>query len=217
MNLYEFFQGDSNWWWVLPVLIFAARVVDVSLGTLRVLFLSRGMKLLAPVVGFFEVLIWITAIAQVVRNLDNVICFFAYAGGYGLGTFVGLMIEEKLAMGTIILRVIPQVRGEELVEELRRRNHRVTCIDAQGALGKVNVIFSVIRRGDLPEVLDVVKSFNPQAFYTVEDVRRANGSWRQLRRCKPQPQVRPLRQAAGPDGCPGTASVRGESRGGGTK
>lgn len=180
MNLEFLLHSESNWWWVLPVLVFAARVVDVSLGTLRMVFVSRGMKYLAPLVGFFEVLVWITAVAQVVRNLDNSICFLAYAAGYGLGTFVGLTIEQKLAMGMLIVRVITQQEGDALVRELRRRDYRVTCIDAHGATGEVNVIFTVIRRSDLPDALKAVRSFNPQAFYTVEDVRTVSGSSRRL-------------------------------------
>lgn len=174
MNLQTFLHSDYNWWWILPVLVFLARVVDVSLGTLRVLFLSRGLKILAPFVGFFEVLIWITAIAQVVHNIDNALCYFAYAAGYGLGTFVGLQIEERLALGTLIVRIITQGNGEHLVQALRSKDLRVTCIDAQGAAGPVKVVFTVIRRSRLSEVLYIVRVFNPNAFYTVEDVRNVS-------------------------------------------
>jgi uncharacterized protein YebE (UPF0316 family) len=171
MNLHVLLGSNGGWWWILPVLVCLARVLDVSLGTLRVVFVSRGLKMVAPVVGFFEVLIWIAAIAQVVHNLDNVICYVAYATGFGIGTYVGLLIEERLALGTLILRIITQKEGDDLVTELRRRNLGVTCIDAQGASGGVKIIFVVVRRGDLPQALDTLRTLNPRAFYTVEDVR----------------------------------------------
>jgi uncharacterized protein YebE (UPF0316 family) len=171
MNLHVLLGANGGWWWILPVLVCLARVVDVSLGTLRVVFVSRGLTMVAPVVGFFEVLIWIAAIAQVVHNLDNVICYVAYATGFGIGTYVGLLIEERLALGTLILRIITQKEGEDLVAELRRRNLGVTCMDAQGASGRVKIIFVVVRRGDLPQTLDALRTLNPRASYTVEDVR----------------------------------------------
>jgi uncharacterized protein YebE (UPF0316 family) len=171
MNLQFLLQGSGHGWWVLPAFVFFARVADVSLGTLRLVFVSRGWKRLAPVVGFFEVFIWICAIAQVVRNLDNMACYFAYAAGYACGTFVGLAIEQRLALGTVILRIITQQEGDALAAELRRNNFGVTCLDAEGALGRVKIIFSIIRRGSLTRALATVKSHNPNAFYTVEDVR----------------------------------------------
>jgi len=173
MNLeFESLFGISiAWWWALPLLVFFARIMDVSLGTLRVLFVSRGLKLLAPAVGFFEVLIWITAIAQIIRDLDNFLCYFAYAGGYALGTFVGLQIEERLAMGMVAVRIITQREADELVGELLRQEFGVTCVDAQGRYGRVKIIFTIVRRRDLRHVLKTVGQHQPKAFYTVEDIR----------------------------------------------
>jgi uncharacterized protein YebE (UPF0316 family) len=174
MDIHALIGHDAQWWWILPLLVFVARVMDVSLGTLRIMFVSRGLKILAPIVGFCEVFIWIVAVAQVVRNADNIICYLAYATGFGLGTYVGLMIEGRLALGTLILRIITQQGGAALVTELRRRNLGVTCIDAEGSEGAVKIIFAVIRRTDLRHVLEAVQRFNPKAFYTIEDVRAVN-------------------------------------------
>ncbi|GAE87820.1 hypothetical protein JCM21531_1220 [Acetivibrio straminisolvens JCM 21531] len=82
------------------MLIFFSRIIDVTIGTIRIIFVSRGKKYLAPVLGFFEVLVWIVAISQVMQNLNNFACYFAYAAGFATGTFVGIIIEEKLAIGT---------------------------------------------------------------------------------------------------------------------
>lgn len=162
--------------WVIVLLIILARVVDVSLGTLRVVFVSRGMKWLAPVTGFFEVLVWITAIAQIMRNLDSWVTYVAYAFGYALGTFIGIQVEERLAFGTVLLRIVPQADATLLADRLRERGYRVTSLAAEGVRGPVTVLFSVLRRAQLPVALGLVKAFNPRAFYTIEDVRSASSS-----------------------------------------
>jgi uncharacterized protein YebE (UPF0316 family) len=158
-------------WGILPLLIFLARIVDVSLGTLRVIFISRGMKWIAPLVGFFEVLIWLLAIGQIMKNLTNVVCYVAYAGGFAMGTFVGISIVDKLSLGVALIRVITRVDASELVEYLSLQNYGVTSVDAQGVTGKVKVIYSIVKRQDLEKVVEIINKFNPQAFYTIEDVR----------------------------------------------
>ena len=91
---------------ILPILIFLARIVDVTFGTIRIIFVSRGMKWLAPIFGFFEIMIWLFAIGQVFSNLTNITYYVAYAGGFACGNFVGIWIEEKMAIGTLIVRII---------------------------------------------------------------------------------------------------------------
>jgi len=158
-------------WLVLPLLIFVARILDVSIGTIRILFISRGTKFLAPIMGFFEVIIWLLAIGQIMRNLTNVMCYLAYAGGFATGTFVGLYIEEKLAMGTLMVRVVTSKDASRLIAYLNSANFGVTSVDAEGLTGKVHIIFTIIKRGDLPKVVEIIRRFNPNAFYSTEDVR----------------------------------------------
>ncbi|UCF06138.1 MAG: DUF2179 domain-containing protein [bacterium] len=167
----EFLNSDIFRWIILPLLIFAARVVDVSLGTIRIVFVSKGKKTLAPIFGFIEVIIWLLAISQIIRNLDNVICYIAYGGGFAMGTFVGLLIEERLALGTLLIRVITRMNARDLIASLRTQHYGVTSIPAMGPEGDVNVIYSVIRREDLKKVIDIIKRFNPNAFYSIEDVK----------------------------------------------
>lgn len=164
---------DSNvfTWVILPALIFIARVVDVSMGTMRVIYVSRGMKLMAALLGFFEVLIWLVAIGQIMQNLNNVFCYLAYGGGFATGNIVGVLIEEKLSIGTVVLRVITKKEASELTSFLRSRNYGVTTVDAEGGHGPVKVLFIILRRHDLQDVICMVKRFNPNAFYTVEDLR----------------------------------------------
>jgi len=157
-------------WVVLPVLIFLARITDVSLGTVRLIFVSRGYKYLAPFAGFFEVLIWILVIGQIMQNLANPICYIAYAGGYATGNFVGLLIAEKLSLGVVLVRVITAKPARELVDRLRESRYGVTAIDGQGANGPVQLVFTIVRRREVRTVIGLVQKFNPRAFYSIEEV-----------------------------------------------
>ncbi len=156
---------------LLPALIFLARVCDVTIGTMRIIFVSKGAKIIAPLLGFFEILIWLIAIGKVMQNLDNWLCYVAYAGGFGAGNFIGICIEEKLAMGTYVLRVITRKDATELIRNLRLEGHGTTSVPAEGNSGGVNVIYSIIKRRDIDEVVAIIKKFNPKAFYSIEDVR----------------------------------------------
>ena len=157
-------------WVILPALIFLARILDVSLGTVRLIFVSRGMKYLAPITGFFEVLIWILVIGQIMQNLANPVCYLAYAGGFATGNFVGLLIAEKLSLGVVLVRVITQKRADELIARLRANRYGVTAVDGQGSTGPVQVVFTIVRRREVPAVVRLVKEFNPRAFYSIEEV-----------------------------------------------
>jgi uncharacterized protein YebE (UPF0316 family) len=157
--------------WIIPLFIFIARVLDVSLGTIRIIFVSRGMRLLAPLLGFFEVLVWLLAIGQIMQNLTNWVAYIAYAGGFATGTFVGILIEQKLSIGVVLIRIITQQDAGELIEWLEAENYGITTMDAQGAKGPVKVIFTIIARHDVPHVVRMIRRFNPHAFYSIADVR----------------------------------------------
>lgn len=158
---------------ILPILIFLARIVDVTFGTIRIIFVSRGLKWLAPIFGFFEIMIWLFAIGQVFSNLTNITYYVAYAGGFACGNFVGIWIEEKMAIGTMVVRIITKKDGIQLIEFLKTEGFGVTSIDADGARGKVKIVYTIIKRRDLQQVVGIIKRFNPRAFYSVEEVRSA--------------------------------------------
>jgi len=161
-------------WVVLPFLIFMARVCDVSIGTVRILIIAKGRRYLAPLLGFIEILIWLLAVRQVVQNIANVACFFAFAGGFATGNFVGMWIEEKLAMGVQVVRIITKKEASQLIDALKASGYGVTILDAQGSTGPVNIIFMIIKRTDLPQVVALIQQYNPKAFYSVEDIRAVN-------------------------------------------
>lgn len=157
----------------VPFLIFFARIIDVSIGTVRIMVVSRGMRGYASLLGFFEVLIWLIAIGQVLQNLHGWISYVSYAGGFAAGTFVGMSIERKLTYGMLIVRVVLPNGGKNLANKLRELGIRVTQLEGTGAKGLVQILFSIIRRKQLSQVLETVKTVSPDAFYSVEDVRMA--------------------------------------------
>ena len=161
-------------WALLPFLIFSARIFDVTLGTLRVIFITRGMKYLSALVGFIEILIWLLAIGQIFKNLNNIACYFAYAGGFASGSFLGIYFAERLSINKVIIRIITMKDATNLMQYLRKAQYGVTTLDAQGAEGPVTIVFSIINRDDLKKVVAIVKKFNPQAFYSVQDVKFAS-------------------------------------------
>ncbi len=173
--------------WVLtPILICLARVMDVTLGTVRIMFVSRGWKTLAPFLGFFEVLIWLLAIRQIMQNLDNPLSYIGYATGYALGNFVGISLDGRLAVGTLSVQIITLKDAAGLAQRLRAAGWGVTCLDGQGAKGRVKVIFTIIPRKDLRRVTELICAEQPDSFLSVSDVQSAHsGTF---------PPAEPLRQ-----------------------
>jgi uncharacterized protein YebE (UPF0316 family) len=159
---------------IMPLLIFCARVSDVSINTLRIMFMLNGKKKIAPLLGFFEAMIWLLAIGQIFQNINNPMSYFAYAGGFAMGTFVGMSIEERLALGRVLVRIITPTPMPELIDYMKNKNFRFTSVGAEGRYGKVNLLFTVMKREDLQEFIQKVKGFNDKAFYTIESVKRVS-------------------------------------------
>ena len=158
---------------LLPLLIFLARVVDVSLGIVRIIFISKGFKLLSLIIGFFEVLIWLTAINQIWSNLSNIWLYIAYAGGFAAGNYVGIWLDEKISLGNAMVRIIIRKNSEKLIKELKKNNYQLTILNGKSGTEEtdVKVILSVVKRKELKNLFKIVKKVNPKAFYTIEDIR----------------------------------------------
>ena len=162
---------------IIPGLIFFARICDVSIGTIRVILLSRGNRYVAPLLGFFEVIIWLAAISRVMQNLNNVVCYIAYGAGFATGNFVGMLIESKLALGFQIIRIISTSPLQLLPNELRNEGYGVTTIKGKGAKGIVHILFSVITRKKVNEFIKLALAIEPNAFISVEDVRSSHAGY----------------------------------------
>jgi len=162
-----------NWyaWVILPLIIFTARIFDVTLGTLRIIFVARGKRNLAPVLGFFEVLIWIVVISQLVQNLESITAYIGYAAGFAAGNYIGMWLEDKLALGTYILRLITPEDATELVSRLRNAGFGVTAVEGEGTTGKVHLIYTIVKRRDVEQVLAIIHEIKPNVFVSIEEVR----------------------------------------------
>lgn len=159
---------------ILPILIFLARIVDVTIGTFRIVMVSRGRKYIAPLLGFIEVVIWIVAIGKIMENLNNWVNIVAYAGGFATGNYIGLWIEEKVAMGVVKIQIITAKSASDLIAKLKSAGYGITHHEATGANGKVSILYSIINRADVPQVIEMISTYNPNAFYSIEDVKFVN-------------------------------------------
>jgi uncharacterized protein YebE (UPF0316 family) len=158
---------------VLIAFIFIAEMCVVTISTLRTIFIARGMKYVAPVLGFFEVSIWLFAVGEVMKNLTDIRCALAFAGGFTVGNFLGMLIEQGLALGSVVVRVITHKEADPLVETLRGAQYGVTCLPAHGSTGPVMVVLTVVPRRELPVVIGMLKRFDPEVFYSVDTLQSA--------------------------------------------
>jgi uncharacterized protein YebE (UPF0316 family) len=159
-------------WILLPALIFVARILDQSIGTMRLIFISKGMKNIAPFLGFFEVIIWLLAIGQIMQHLDNWLCYVAYGAGFATGNFIGITLEERLSLGTSIIRVILSNESPELIAALKFHDFGLTIIDADGANGRVKVLLSIIRRKEIPVFLETLHNHHPLHFIRLKMLKK---------------------------------------------
>ena len=160
--------------WLLLPLIFFARIVDVALGTVRMILIVAGLRWISGAIGFVEVTIWALAVGGLVANLSNPLTLVAYAGGFAAGTVIGIYLEEWIALGLRIVRVIDNNHGRKLCEQLRQQGHRVTCLSGRGGDGPVEVAFSIIRRRELTRFQNAVRAIAPDAWISVERVEQAS-------------------------------------------
>lgn len=181
---------------LLPIFIFLAEMCVVTLGTLRIIFLSRGNKYLAPCLGFFEILIWLFAISQIMQNLNNITCFMAFALGFTSGNLLGILIERKLAMGLLNIRIITHRDGNSLVDGLRKASFGVTSVRGQGSMGPVQIIMTVVPRRAFQSVVNLIEEFDPKAFYAVDELQVASaGIFPMSQRARVIPLTRELQAA----------------------
>jgi len=170
----DFFQSDLFTFGVLPFLIFLSRITDVTIGTIRIVMVAKGQRNIAPFLGFFEVLIWLIAISQIIKHLDNWVCYVAYGAGFATGNYIGMIIEEKLAVGIIQLQIITRIGAKQLIDKLTAEGYGVTHQEAHGSVDEVSIIYSIIKRNDLAKVDAIIRTFNPHAFYSIADVKFVN-------------------------------------------
>ena len=168
---------------IMPLLIILSRVVDQSIGTLRILFFTKGLKSIAPILGFFEVFLWFLIANQILTkyphldSIESFLVYFAYALGFALGTYMGIVLDNRLSIGKSIIRVILSVNNSDLETTLRNKGFGVTTATARGKDGKVKILFIAINRTELQTVIDIIKSISPSAFYTIESIQTVSAGY----------------------------------------
>jgi uncharacterized protein YebE (UPF0316 family) len=159
--------------------IFFLRIGDMSLDTIRMLFVIRGRKALAWGLGFAQSLLFVVAIGSVLSNLNNVFTILAYAAGFATGNVVGMLIEERMAIGYLQFSIISSNRGAVIAERLRTGGHAVTEIPARGKNGTVTMLQTSVKRKDMDNIETIVLEADPEAFITRDEVRPVRrGYWR---------------------------------------
>ncbi len=179
-------SSDLYAYLVLPLFIFLARICDVTMSTIRIIMISRGNRTIAAILGFFEVIIWLVAVAQVLGNLNNIASYLAYGAGFATGNFLGISLENRLAMGMQEVHIITESNMKALSMLLREEGFGVTNLEAKGLKGQMDFVYLVTPRKRTKEVVYIAKEFDPHAFISITDLRsskdgyfsaRANHSW----------------------------------------
>lgn len=158
------------------IFIFMSRLVDVSLSTLRTLLVVKSMKIQAAVIGFFEITIYVLALNTVMSNLNNPLNLLSYALGFSCGTYLGIVIENKIALGNLSIQIIPSVSEDKGLKTLLRENgFATTVVTGEGLHGSKEILFSTINRKNLGEIKDLVQDYDEKAFMTINDVNSLRG------------------------------------------
>lgn len=155
-----------------PFIIFAMRIVDVSLGTLRTMIMVRGQRGLAAGIGFVEILVWVLAAGSALQHLDSALHIVAYAGGFATGNYLGIVVENTLALGTVVVRaIIPDEADGQTARYLRAKGYTVTEVDGRGREGPVDILNAVVQRKEASRVIEAIEAYAPRSFVTVEELR----------------------------------------------
>lgn len=171
MSLETIFSEEIVLYAIIPLLIAFARVIDVSLGTLRIIMISKGVKVLPSLIGFVEVFIWIVVISKVIQNLDNIFSYLGYAAGFAVGTYIGMVLEEKISIGKVRIRVVTKKNLKTMIEDMRPTRYVFVNTHTDSSYGKIKIINAFIDRKYLENVIRRIKVRDPNAFYTVEELK----------------------------------------------
>ncbi len=162
---------------VVMLLIFFARVLDVTIRTFRIILIARGFKNIAPFLGFFEVIIWLYAVSRALQNVNSVYSYIIYAVGFAIGNYIGMWLEEKVAIGFVSVRIITTKGITALPMHLREEGFDVSVVEGTSHEGEIFIIYSVIPRKEIKRVIDIIEVLEPAALITLEDVRPLNGGF----------------------------------------
>jgi uncharacterized protein YebE (UPF0316 family) len=162
--------------WLLCLLIFGFRVCDVTLGTMRTLSIVKGHIAVSVVLGFFEVMIWIVAVSQVIVRLhESWWLALAWAGGFATGNAIGIAVERALALGTAVVRILSADHGDAIADTLRSQGHPVSTFIGEGAHGPVSLVYAMAPRRLAKDMVRTARSIDPDLLYVSEPAHESNG------------------------------------------
>ncbi|MGM5481101.1 MAG: DUF2179 domain-containing protein [Nanobdellota archaeon] len=159
---------------IMPIIILIARILEMTLGTMRVGMVAKGFKNIAPMIGFIEMIIWAFVARKIMGDLGNAVWIIAYAAGFGLGTYIGMTLSEKISLGKVLIRAITKTSPAALQKELKEKGFGSTVVDSAGSKSKSTIIFTIVQSKKIKEVVNIILKHNPRAFYTIEEVRQVN-------------------------------------------
>ncbi len=159
---------------LLPALIFLARVADVTVATVKLMFVVNNARRMAAILGFIEAFITIVALSRIVKDASNLPAFFMYAGGFATGTYVGMWLEEKMAYGSVLVRIISKHIPHHLLDYLAEHQYRYSLVEANDHSGNTKVLFTVCKRSKLGTFLTALEHIAPEVLYTVEGVKQVS-------------------------------------------
>ena len=170
--------------YLIYLLMLVAKVVEISIGTTRIMLITRGERVLGSILGFFEVLIWVILISTVLKDItSDPIKVFIYALGFALGNFVGSIFEQKLGIGNVrIEAIVKEVHGQDLVKKIREKGYAVTVLEGEGMNYARHVLIMNIPRKKSNEVIDMIKSLQYNVVITVTDIKPVFGGYFMLRK-----------------------------------
>jgi len=157
----------------VPLLIIIVRILDVSLSTIRLLLVMNGKRNIAPFVGAIEVFIWIAVVGQIIKGENSMISYISYGIGFGLGTYIGMKIEEKMAIGEVMVQTVTQTPADELISYFKKQDIRFSKTESETNEGKADIIFAIVKRKKLQELMTIIRAFNPAALLSVSNIRNA--------------------------------------------
>jgi uncharacterized protein YebE (UPF0316 family) len=166
--------------WLIALSIFVLRVVNIAMDTVRMLTVMRGMKLISFILGILVSLTYLFALGSVLSNLNNIVLILAYSVGFAAGGWVGMIIEERLALGFVHISVVSSKRGAKIAQSLRKHGHAVTEVQAQGKDGTVALLEISVQRKHMNMVREIICRNDDKAFITTRDIQPLHrGFWLQ--------------------------------------
>ena len=165
---------------LLYLIIFFAKIIEVSISTIRVVFIGKGERAKGAILGFVEIMIWLVVVSSVLNNItEDPIKMLIYAAAFSLGNYLGVTIESKIAVGLASIQVVVNEKdGEVLADILREQGYGVTIIEGKGKNESIkNLLFIQLKRKKIPEAVKLVKQHNPEAYITVNDIKSMMGGY----------------------------------------